>query len=308
MITIFTPTFNRGYIINKLYDSLKNQTNMDFEWLVVDDGSTDNTEEIFKEIESEGIINVRYVKKKNGGKHTATNLGLNLAKRELFFVVDSDDFLANNAVERILYHYAGIENNDDYCGVCGLKGYFNGNIIGSKIEYEVLESTIIDYRFKLGFTGDKADVFKLKFLKEHSFPEYPNEKWCPLSIVWNRFGSKLKVRYFNEVIYFAEYLTDGISLNRLKIRKNSPNNTMQYYSELSTYDIPITEKLKASINYWRFSFYSNTPLRDKVKNIGLTKSIFGFPSGFILFLFDTNMPLYKRFLDPNKKILKGQKN
>src|SRR5690606_20760455 len=197
---IFTPTYNRGYIIENLYKSLNEQTDHNFEWLVIDDGSTDNTEAIFKEILSrKHPYKIRYVKKVNGGKHTAANLALDLAEGEIFFVVDSDDVLTANAVERVFYYYNQIKDDSSFCGVCGLKGFFNGKVIGSKIDYDVLDTTIIDYRFYKKIRGDKADVFRTSLLKEHRFPENEGEKWAPLSIVWNRFGSELKVRYFNEI-------------------------------------------------------------------------------------------------------------
>lgn len=305
-LTIFTPTFNRGYIIGNLYESLLRQTNKDFEWLVVDDGSTDNTEQLCRRYADEGKIDIQYYKKNNGGKHTAANLGLSLAKGELFFVVDSDDYLSDNAVERILYHFSFIENDDRFCGVCGLKAYFNGDIIGSEINYTVLDSKILDYRFKHKVNGDKADVFRTNLLKQYSFPEYPGEKWCPLSIVWNKFNEKYMIRYFAEKIYFAEYLPDGISLNRLKIRKNSPNTCLQYYSELANYDIPLKYKIKAAINYWRFAPYSSVAFSEKLRKVDPKKSLVALPLGYVLYTLDSMTGIYKIFLDPNKKILAKQ--
>lgn len=307
-LTIFTPTYNRAYIINTLYESLKRQSVIDFEWLVIDDGSTDNTEDVFKTILETTTLDVKYIKKRNGGKHTAANLALEHALGELFFVVDSDDYLADNAVERILFYYNQIKNDESFCGICGQKSFFNGENIGSDINYDILDTTIIDYRFYKKISGDKADVFKTKLLKEHRFPEYPGEKWCPLSIVWNRFGSNLKVRYFNEVLYYAEYLEDGLSLNRLKTRKNSPNNTMQYYLEISQYDIPIKEKIKAKINYWRFSFYSK---RKFSKKFFESKPSFRFTSlvlGYFLYQFDKNAKIHDKLLNPNSKLINQQKS
>jgi len=309
MLTVFTPTYNRGYIIEKLYESLNQQTNKNFEWLVIDDGSTDNTSKIFDKIlKKEHEYQIRYIRKENGGKHTAANLALELAKGDSFFVVDSDDVLTNNAIERALYYFDQIKDDENFCGVCGLKGFFNGNVIGTTVNYDVLDTTIIDYRFYRKIGGDKADVFKTKLLKQHKFPENEGEKWAPLSIVWNRFGSKLKVRYFNEVIYLAEYLEDGISLNRNKIRRNSPKNTKQYYKELSNYNIPLKEKIKASVNYWRFGLYSDDSILKSVKDLGLIESLISFVPGFLLYLLDKNSNENTNLLNPKDKILKKQKN
>jgi glycosyltransferase involved in cell wall biosynthesis len=307
-ITIFTPTYNRGYIIHKLYESLLLQTNFSFEWLVIDDGSTDDTETFFTNLDTQNLpFPLRYIKKENGGKHTAANLALELAHGELFFVVDSDDVLTENSIERIFFYYNQIKDNSDFCGVCGLKGFFNGNVIGSEIKYNTLDATIIEYRFTKKIAGDKADVFRTQLLKQHRFPENKGEKWAPLSIVWNRFGSHLKVRYFNEIIYLAEYLEDGISLNRNKIRRNSPKNTKQYYKELSNYNIPLKYKIKSAINFWRFGLYSDDSILKSAKDLGFAKSLISFLPGYILYKIDQNRTLNKNFLDPKQKIINSQK-
>lgn len=303
MLTIFTPTYNRGYIISNLYQSLLRQSDFNFEWLVIDDGSTDDTAFYFENLlKEEHPFSIRYVWKENGGKHTAANLALELANGNLFFVVDSDDKLVSNSVERIHYHFMNIANDEDYCGVCGLKGFFDGRIIGSPINYKILDTTIIDYRFRRGIKGDKADVFRTDLLRVHRFPENVGEKWCPLSIVWNRFSDNKKIRYFNEVIYLAEYLPDGISLNRNSIRRKSPQNTKQYYKELSQYDIPILEKFKASVNYWRFGLYSNTSLLTSISELGYLKSFCTLIPGFIFHFLDK----FGNIFDPKAKILKNQ--
>ena len=182
----------------------------------------------------------------------------------------------------------------------------SGQIIGSSINYEVLDTTIVDYRFYRKIAGDKADVFKTELLKAHRFPENKGEKWAPLSIVWNRFGSTKKVRYFNEVIYLAEYLEDGISLNRNKIRRNSPKNTKQYYLELSNYEIPISEKIKASINFWRFGLYANESVVKDMSRLGILKSLATIIPGSILHFMDKYTSLGKTISDPKAKILKEQ--
>lgn len=307
MVTVFTPTYNRAYILSALYKSLVRQTNKSFEWLVIDDGSTDNTEALVKSFIAEDKINIRYIYKENGGKHTAANVGLNEAQGELFFVVDSDDFLTDNAIERIFFYYDQIKDDDGFCGVCGMKSFVNGKVIGGGVDYDVLDSTVINYRFRYGYTGDKAEVFKTALLKQYRYPEYKKEKWCPLSLIWNRIGGDRKLRYFNESIYMAEYLPDGISLNRLKIRKNSPNLTITYYAELAHNPrIPLKARVKAAINYWRFAFYSEKSLGEKIAGIGIINTLlFGF-GGYLFYLFDNSEFLHKHFLDPKKKILKEQ--
>lgn len=133
MITVFTPTYNRVYHLNRLYESLCQQTDKNFEWLVVDDGSTDYTEELIDTFRKEGIIEVRYIKQTNGGKHRAVNRGAREAQGSLFFIVDSDDYLCKDAIYYITNEYKEIEHDKDYCGVCGLRVDNKGEKVGEGI-------------------------------------------------------------------------------------------------------------------------------------------------------------------------------
>lgn len=159
MITVFTPTYNRGYIIKQLYDSLILQSYKDFEWLVIDDGSTDDTEELFKSFIAEQKLNIHYLKIENGGKHRAINKGVILAQGKYFFIVDSDDYLHNNALERIYFYTKQIEDDKTFAGVCGLKIYPNGRKVGGEANYKILDTDSISFREKYRVKGDMAEVF-----------------------------------------------------------------------------------------------------------------------------------------------------
>lgn len=150
-ITVFTPTYNRAYTLRRLYESLRKQTQYDFEWLIVDDGSTDNTESLVQEfIRENSLFNIRYVKKENEGKHIAINVGAKIAMGKLFFIVDSDDALSTNAIEAIEKTEKEIAGMDGFAGVVGLKGNFEGFPIKSpgeqysQSELENLMGTYID--------------------------------------------------------------------------------------------------------------------------------------------------------------------
>lgn len=288
MITVFTPTYNKAYIINKLYTSLCLQTCQDFEWLIVDDGSTDTTESLITSFIEEHKINIRYVKQLNGGKHRAINRGVQLAKGDLFFIVDSDDQLPPNSIETVLTYYTQIADESSFAGVCGLKYYFSGEKVGGDFAYEVLDCNAIDFRYKYNLTGDMAEVFKTSILREYPFPEFENEKFCPEALVWNRISSKYKLRYFNKNIYFCDYLPDGLTAKIVKIRMNSPLASMLHYSELSVMPIPFAQKLKAIINYWRFSFYAKNTFISKVRQIGVFALVM-YPFGLLYHLKDLHL-------------------
>ena len=121
LVTIFTPTYNRAYRLTALYESLCSQTCKDFEWLIVDDGSSDNTEELVNGWINENKIDIRYIKQQNGGKHRAINNGVKNARGILFFIVDSDDILPDNSIDRVAVHYKMIEGKSEFGGLCGLK-------------------------------------------------------------------------------------------------------------------------------------------------------------------------------------------
>ena len=130
-ITVFTPTYNRAYVIDELYNSLLNQTVTDFEWIVIDDGSNDNTEEYFNKIcKNENPFKIIYLKQENGGKHRAINRGVQLAEGELFFIVDSDDYLTSDAIEKLIKWRSGLDNSKKWAGISGARGYSGSIPIG----------------------------------------------------------------------------------------------------------------------------------------------------------------------------------
>lgn len=254
MLTIFTPAFNRSYTLPTLYESLKRQTCMDFEWIIVDDGSTDNTEIVIQSWLQEKKFNVRYIKQDNGGKHRAINRGIKEAKGELFFIVDSDDFLTDDAVEKITIAYNIIRNDNSFCGVCPLKVDKNLKKIGGNFPYEKLDCSYLDFRYKYRITGDMAEVMKTEVLRKFPFPEIVGERFCPEALVWNRIGMHYKFRYTNDKVYICEYLPDGLTAKITKIRMQSPVASCICYKEQASMPIPFDIKLKSAINYWRFWF------------------------------------------------------
>ena len=288
MLTVFTPTFNRAYIIRNLYESLKRQTCKDFEWLIVDDGSTDDTERLIKEFIAEEQFTIRYINQKNGGKHRAINRGVQEAEGELFFIVDSDDYLVDNAIERILFYYEGIKDNKAFGGICGLKCYPDGSKVGGGEDYGILDCTSIEFRYKFMMKGDMAEVLRTDVIKQFPFPEVEGEMFCPEAVMFNRIAQKYKLRYFYENVYVCDYLPDGLSAKITKIRMQSPVAAMICYSELANFNVPYIQRLKASINFWRFSLCSNESFALKLRRIGW-QWLFALPVGFVMHLKDKSL-------------------
>ena len=252
LITVLTPTYNRAKLLERLYQSLCQQTYQDFEWIVVNDGSKDNTDEVVQSFVAEKKINILYIKQENGGKHRAVNRGVKEAKGELLFIADSDDWLLPNSLERVAEMYQDIANDHSFAGVCGLDVYADGTVIGGGMPQDVIDCNAIDIRMIHHVGGDLKEVFKTDVLREIPFPEIEGESFCPEVAVWNRIAKKYKLRYFNKPIYMVEYQPEGITSNITKARMKSPIASTTCYQEMMEFDIPLKTKIRSAINYWRF--------------------------------------------------------
>ncbi len=253
-LTIFTPTYNRAYILPKLYNSLKNQSNLEFEWLIVDDGSSDNTEELVKSFLAEHVLDIRYYKKENGGKHRAINYAVNLAKGNFFFIVDSDDYLPQDSVSIILNYISQIEYFEDFAGVSGNRCYPDGSVVGGDVSYDVLDTDTVSIREKYHVKGDMAEIWRTSILRQYPFPEFPGEKFMTEGIVWSEISRKYILRYFNQNIYICDYLQDGLTKNIRKHHRKSPLGSMYIYAKyMKDERYSIMNRIKSAINYWRYT-------------------------------------------------------
>ncbi|WP_273176734.1 glycosyltransferase family 2 protein [Hoylesella pleuritidis] len=264
LITVFTPTYNRTSLLSRLFTSLQQQDFMDFEWVIVDDGSTDDTHDLIMKFVGENVIPIKYVSRRNGGKHRAINDGVKYAQGELFFIVDSDDILPPDALERIAKVYGQIKDDKSFGGVAGIDAYPDGRIVGSGLPMQFVDCNSIDIRSKYHITGDLSEVFRTEVMREFPFPEIEGERFCPEVLVWNRIAQKYRLRYFNKVIYTAEYQVGGLTSKIVEIRMKSPIASMMCYAEMNALDIPFKDKLKAAVNYWRFWFCSKAGDKPKI--------------------------------------------
>lgn len=267
MVTVFTPTYNRAAYLLKVFESLLQQTFKDFEWVIVDDGSIDDTSVIIDNLQltNDKFFPIRYFYQENGGKHRAINRGVKEAKGELFLILDSDDMLPPNSLERIDFYYQQIKDDNSFGGVCGYMAHHDGTVIGKGCDIDVLDTNSIDLRYKYHVEGDMLEVFRTSVLKEIPFPEISKEKFVPEALVWNRIARKYKLRVFHEVVYFRDYLEGGLTDKIVKIRMNSPIASMMTYAEMTEFNIPFFAKVKAAINYWRFRFCSDAKEKPQIE-------------------------------------------
>lgn len=267
-ITIATPTYNRAALLPRLYQSLCRQSYKNFEWIIVDDGSTDSTESVVKGFIDEGIIDISYRKKSNGGKHTAINLAAKEARGELFFIADSDDWLPETAIADVIEGYSSVKDDDSFCGVCGLDQYADGSIVGSGLPQQTIDAFPYDIREKWAVTGDLKEVFHTDVIRQFPFPEIKGERFCPEVLIWNRIGLKYKLRYFNKPIYFVEYQPDGLTNSITLARMKNPVASMMTYAEWFAISTSFKTKLRSAVNYWRFAFCAPKDLRISISGWG----------------------------------------
>lgn len=282
LLTILTPTYNRGECLEKLYESLKRQINKSFIWYIVDDGSTDRTKQIVAAFQKEKHIPIRYEKKKNGGKHTALNRGIKSIDTELTMIVDSDDCLTPDATQTIFEDWiTNCENGIG--GLVYLRGYSGFEVIGDKWPYDEQFGNTITHTCNKGIKGDKAEVYQTALLKQCPFPEFADETFLSEACVWIEIAKRTNVFMRNKIIYITQYRKDGLTESGRRMQVQNPKgalvNARAYMWKTFSFKI----KLKNAILYHcygRFAGISAGELWKESPNKLCT--LIGFLPGLIL--------------------------
>ena len=266
-LTVLTPTYNRCDLLEKLYNSLENQTVKNFVWMIVDDGSSDKTECMVSTFVKEASFPVEYIKKKNGGKHTALNIGISNVTTELVIVVDSDDTLTPNAVEIVLKIHKKFNKCSAICGYSFLRVFPDGKINGQVFPKDRWISSYIEARINSNdIYSDKAEVFFSSILKKYPFPEYPGEKFLGEDIVWIRMSKKYKMVHINKGIYVSQYLNDGLTVNRRKNNIKSPIGCMNRAKEYLCPQIKIKYRIRGAVQYVVYGKFASRNFFDLIQN------------------------------------------
>lgn len=264
-LTIITPTYNRAELLHVLYDSLCGQTCQDFTWLVVDDGSTDETEQIMGEyLEKHGNAKfiLRYVKQENGGKHRALNRGIGMIDSELTFIVDSDDKLPRESVETILkYHEKYVKDRENYhlCGYSFLRCHDDGSVNTAYFPQDEMIGTYRDVRINGNIGGDKAEVYYTDILKKYPFPEFESEKFLAEDVVWMQMSGPYQMVHINENIYTCDYLEGGLTKSGHRMKIHSPKGmVLRSKIYLQDSDVKLKVKVKMMLLYIVYSRFAGT--------------------------------------------------
>jgi glycosyltransferase involved in cell wall biosynthesis len=255
-ITVFIPTYNRAYCLHQLYESLIRQTNQNFVWMIIDDGSSDKTNELVQSWIAEDKITIEYFYQENQGMHGAHNTAYKNITTELNVCIDSDDFMPNNAIELILSKRDLIKN-DNCAGLIGLDADKDGKIIGSTIPSEIKEATLNDLYYKYNVKGDKKVVIKTSVVKQFPlYPVYKGEKLVPLGTLYLLIDQKYKWLCTNDVLCIVEYLADGSSNTILKQYKVSPRGFGYFRMVKLKHSNSFVEKIKSAIHLVSSSIFA----------------------------------------------------
>lgn len=281
-MTIFTPTYNRAYILPELYRSLCKEPSDSFIWLIVDDGSTDNTQELVENWQRENLIEIVYFKQENGGKMRAHNKGVELCTTPLFFCIDSDDQIATGAVEKILETHQTLRDDESLGGIAAKRLIINK--LASKDLPDQKRSTLHNI-YASGFKGDTSLVFKTDILKEFPFPEIDGEKFVTEGYVYDQIDQKYELLILNEYLMRCEYQEDGYTFNADSLYLKYPKGWALYFSQYyKFYAKSMRDRIKYMGYYLSMCLIAKTPFLQVLKDApSLFICIISIPAGIKFF-------------------------
>lgn len=286
-LTVFTPSYNRAYTLHKCYESLLRQTSKDFTWLIIDDGSSDNTKELVDSWINENKIEINYIYQENQGMHGAHNTAYKNIKTELNVCIDSDDYMPDDAVEKIISFW-NKNKRSDLAGIMALDAYTDGKVIGDKFPNELKESTYFDIYNKYGLKGDKKLIYRSELTTQYPYPIFEGEKYVSLAYKYAKLDSKYKLALMNEVVCNVEYMEDGSSLNMLKqYRRNPKGFAFIRIDNMKNPKASLKFKFKECIHYVSSSFISKNKsfFRESPCKV---LTILSLPMGYILYRYILN--------------------
>jgi len=267
-LTIFTPTYNRAYILPQLFDSLLAQTNKNFEWLIVDDGSSDNTKNLIENFKSKANFKITYIYQENQGKHVAINTALSHIKTAYFATVDSDDFLQKNGIEIVEKKIPSINQENKIIGIASPINILNNTARNKKDIDRDIAVTTNELKFKYGYEGELTLIFKTDLAKKFEYPIFKGEKFMLESVVFDRMDSDYKFLYINASIVNAEYREDGLTAQGKKLLLNNPQGSaLAYKQKMNNSKIPLNHRKTFAKNYWDYESLNNKSFVSKLNNI-----------------------------------------
>lgn len=282
-LTVFTPTYNRAYCLDQLYNSLVKQTNQDFEWLIVDDGSSDTTNSIVQLWIDENKIDIKYIYQENQGMHGAHNTAYNNITTDFNVCIDSDDYMPLDAVAIILKHTEHLDVQ--FAGIVGLDADKKGTIIGTTIPKHLVECTLNGLYENYGVTGDKKLVYRTDVVKKYpKYPIFKGENFVPLGYLYNLIDKDYLLKPINEVLVIVEYQEDGSTKNILRQYRKNPKGFAFARIEQMRFSSNVVSNIKNAIHIDSSILLSKEVSVFKQSNSKLLLLIV-FPLGLILYFY-----------------------
>lgn len=269
LITVFTPTYNRENTLRRCYESLIMQTSKNFVWQIIDDGSSDGTEELIHNFIADEKIEIMYIKKQNGGKVSAINKSLEITKTELWICLDSDDYFFPDAIATYEKLYPEIRNKKNICGLFSVRSNPDKSPMqGYDIPENILYDTQFNLRYKYKIAPEYVQVYKTKIISKYRFPIFDGEKYIPLSYMQDQIDQCYKFFVFHEPTMVCEYQENGITHNQKRLVKNNPKGYTEFKRQQIIFSPNLVFKIKACITYDTGCILSN-----EIKKIFLSPCI-----------------------------------
>ncbi len=265
-LSILTATYNRGKFLKRLYESILNNLidDMDVEWLIMDDGSTDDTNEVVQEFQPKKNFEIKLYKQENQGKMNAINNLMEYITGELCIECDSDDFFAENALKIINNKYKIIQENQNLYALVFLKNEYKGKLSGNYFFNENIDTTMFDLYFKKNITGEKIIIYNSSIRKKYKYLVEEGEKFCTEARLHHQMDQKYKIRCYNEVLIEGEYQADGYTSNMNKIFVENPKGFYEYFKEILKLDMSnviLKKRIYVIKHYILFAYLSKSKIK-----------------------------------------------
>lgn len=278
-LTIFTPAYNRADKLEQIYLSLERQLNNEFEWLIIDDGSRDDTEKVVSQLMKKSLMNIRYYKKKNGGKHTAHNMAVDMATGKYFLCLDSDDYMNQNSIDMLLETIKKCGSDE---GIIAYKCDENKTLLSDKFPDIKYVPNIYSLSQEYKCKGEFVFVFPTELIQKNKFPVFEGERFVTESVLYDKLDCRMHI--LPEVIEICEYQTDGLSNNLNEIMKRNPAGYCLYFMQRIDMQNNLKDRILTIGKYISFSIFagrSKTVYNGKYKI--LSKVLY--PVGIVMWLY-----------------------
>lgn len=310
--TIFIPTYNRAHTLPRALASIEAQSLRDFELILIDDGSTDDTEALVAGWSAGVDFPVLYAKQPNQGKHVAHNLAVQRASGRFFVALDSDDRMLPDALERMKRHWESIpeQQRDGFAGVEGLVESMDGlRLLTKPYPQSPFDACYLEVRYRLGIGGDKKSAIRMEILRQYPYPRFEGECHMRDSLIWKRMAHRYRFRCVNEAFQQVEYQADGLTSNRFLARMEAVRGFQLYYLEDVTLHRPWLSRRqlrRSMVDFIRFSLHAGTPPWTQARLIGYDRLWFVlWPAGFLRWLSDLYRLHVQGGIQPNRKPIRN---